>query len=172
MKYLLTFIFFIWSGGAYLFHQDVRSFSTPPLGDKKADAIVVLTGRSHRLAVGIQLLEQKISSRLFITGVNLKISQQKIKNIFKTHHSIELGYKALNTKGNAVETKEWIHKNNINSICLVTDNLHMPRALLEFRQLLSIPIKPYPAYKKSFSWSKFFVEFHKYLFALIRTKLT
>jgi uncharacterized SAM-binding protein YcdF (DUF218 family) len=46
---------------------------------------------------------------------------------------VMLGYDARNTIGNAMETAQWVRKEGIRSLRLVTANYHMPRALAEFR---------------------------------------
>ena len=57
-------------------------------------------------------------------------SQAKIKA--NDENKIELGRKAKNTIENAIETEEWIRKNNIKSIRLVTSSYHIPRSMQEF----------------------------------------
>src|SRR5664280_94201 len=41
---------------------------------------------------------------------------------------IDLDRSALNTFGNALETKRWAREHNFNSLIVVTSNWHMPRA--------------------------------------------
>ena len=52
---------------------------------------------------------------------------------------------ALNTFGNAIETKRWASEHNFNSLIIVTSNWHMPRAMTELeRQLPDTRLIAYP----------------------------
>tara|TARA_B110000238_G_C16001953_1_gene384887 strand:- start:44 stop:616 length:573 start_codon:yes stop_codon:yes gene_type:complete len=107
--------------------------------------IVVLTGNAQRLVSGLNLMSNNDKSRMLITGVAKGVKHFDIiknKNINKNR--VELGYKAQNTQGNAIETSVWMKKYNINDIILVTDDWHMQRALLLFNGIISnIQITPY-----------------------------
>ena len=46
---------------------------------------------------------------------------------------VDLDYSAINTEGNAIETKRWAHRRGIRSLIVVTSNYHMPRAMAELR---------------------------------------
>ena len=87
---------------------------------------------------------------------------------------IELGYWAKTTHMNAIETTEWVRKNNITSAILVTSFYHMPRSLLEMKRTESnLKIIPYSIFPKEFnestSWlhTKYawhlFLEYHKFI---------
>ena len=56
----------------------------------------------------------------------------EVETIENDENKIELGRKAKNTIENAIETEEWIRKNNIKSIRLVTSSYHIPRSMQEF----------------------------------------
>ena len=112
---------------------------------KEADAIVVLTGGSQRLAKGVDLLHEKKAPKLFISGVgensnkmNLLILSGKLPdNINEMLDDIELGYEAKSTRGNALEVAKWAKNNNVRTINLVTSNYHVTRSLSEFRKYSS-----------------------------------
>ena len=58
---------------------------------------------------------------------------------------VELGFEAKDTRGNAVETAEWIKSRKARTILLVTSNYHMPRSLFELCRLMpDIKIITYP----------------------------
>jgi len=107
----------------------------------KTDAIVVWTGGSCRITTGVELLYQGLSDKLFVSGVerakprllsrhcNSSLSSETVAQL---SHKISLGFTALSTRGNAIETSNWAKKNQIQSIRLVTAPLHMPRSLVEF----------------------------------------
>lgn len=113
----------------------------------------------HRVEAGLKILSEKKSEKLFISGVYdatklkeiLVFSDKDIYELLFQHPQIELGRQAQTTEENAIETYEWIIKNNIKSIRLVTSNYHMPRSLFEFRKLLpNIEIIANPVFTKNF----------------------
>ena len=58
---------------------------------------------------------------------------------------IDLDRSALNTLGNALETRRWTREHGFNSLIVVTSNWHMPRALVELeRTMPDIMLVPYP----------------------------
>lgn len=102
-----------------------------------ADAIVVLTGAEFRIAEGARLLENGNGKRLFITGVNPRVSQADLARITRLPAErldccVDVDTKALDTRGNAREAKMWVRKHGFKSVVLVTSNFHMPRSTAEF----------------------------------------
>ena len=155
----------------------------------KSDAIIVLTGGSRRLEVGITLLENDKAALLFVSGVNEKVTRSDILNLLDGGKILEsdklfsccitLGYTAEDTRGNAEESLQWARENSLSSIILVTSNYHMQRAYLEFKsQNPNIKITQYPVSNGEFrltSWltdsKKFvllFLEFHKLILTNLR----
>lgn len=155
----------------------------------KSDAIIVLTGGSRRLEVGITLLENDKAALLFVSGVNEKVTRSDILNLLDVGIILEsdklfsccitLGYTAEDTRGNAEESLRWVRENSLSSIILVTSNYHMQRAYLEFKsQNPNIKITQYPVSNGEFrltSWlthsKKFvllFLEFHKLILTNLR----
>ena len=155
----------------------------------KSDAIIVLTGGSRRLEVGITLLENDKAALLFVSGVNEKVTRSDILNLMDGGIILEsdklfsccitLGYTAEDTRGNAEESLQWVRENSLSSIILVTSNYHMQRAYLEFKsQNPNIKITQYPVSNGEFrltSWlthsKKFvllFLEFHKLILTNLR----
>ena len=49
---------------------------------------------------------------------------------------VDIEHKALNTIGNARETKKWIEKYNFKSLILVTSAYHMPRSTAEIKAVM------------------------------------
>ena len=47
---------------------------------------------------------------------------------------VDIGYRALDTIGNAAETANWVSDHGYRSVLVVTNNYHMPRSLLELRR--------------------------------------
>lgn len=116
-----------------------------------AEGIVALTGGSDRISDAVDLVASGHASRLLITGVNQATSGEEIARL--TPHfgalldcCIDLGYDALNTIGNAAETRRWARSRGIShSLIIVTSNYHMPRALLEIGHALpGVTLVPHP----------------------------
>jgi uncharacterized SAM-binding protein YcdF (DUF218 family) len=151
---------------------------------KKAEGIVVLTGAASRIPDAIELLAADRGQRLLITGVHRATSAREIARLTPLYSKyftccIDLDKSALNTFGNALETKRWAHEHNFNSLIVVTSNWHMPRAMAELaHQLPEVTLIAYPVMSekvKSEPWwqnldtARFLLaEYLKYLFALGR----
>jgi uncharacterized SAM-binding protein YcdF (DUF218 family) len=84
----------------------------PEVQNVEADGIVVLTGGQIRISEAARLLEDKRAERLLISGVNPKIGRPSLLKISGLDEElfnccVDLGYAALNTVGNADETRRW-----------------------------------------------------------------
>ncbi|MGN6670412.1 MAG: YdcF family protein [Candidatus Nucleicultricaceae bacterium] len=113
--------------------------SEPKENPSKTDAIVVLTGGNKRIQVALELLDQKKAEKLFISGVNQKVTLDELLALHPeytiTRDSITLGYTSNTTIQNAKEVSDWLMKNDVKSLRLVTSHYHMPRSSLELRML-------------------------------------
>jgi uncharacterized SAM-binding protein YcdF (DUF218 family) len=118
--------------------------------DARAEGMVALTGGAHRVADAVALLAQGRARRLLVTGVNPGTTRADIArtvgaNARLANCCVDLGYQAMNTIGNAVETREWVEEHGFRSIIVVTSAYHMPRTLAELRrQLPRVTLVPYP----------------------------
>src|SRR5262249_47080387 len=79
----------------------------------RADGIVVLTGGSSRVADAIELLSEGRGKRLLITGVHRGTTTAEIARLAPAYERliaccVDLDHSAINTVGNAVETKRWV----------------------------------------------------------------
>lgn len=153
----------------------------------KADGIVVLTGAASRIPDAIELLAAERGKRLLITGVHRATSASEIARLTPLYSKyftccIDLDKSALNTFGNALETRRWAREHNFNSLIIVTSNWHMPRAMAEVaHQLPDAALIAYPVMSEkvktepwwqSLDTTRFlFAEYLKYLFALARMGL-
>jgi uncharacterized SAM-binding protein YcdF (DUF218 family) len=152
--------------------------------ERKADGIVVLTGAASRIPDAIELLADNRGKRLLISGVYRSTRSSEIARITPLYSKyfsccIDLDRSALNTYGNALQTKRWAHEHNFDSLIIVTSNWHMPRAMAEIEhqlpevKLISYPVIS-PRVKNDPWWSNLqtarllFGEYLKYLFALMR----
>lgn len=122
----------------------------PEAQDVQADGIVVLTGGPTRISEAARLLEDKRGERLLISGVNQKTGRPSLMKISgldeKTFNCcVDLGYAALNTIGNADETRRWAEALGYDRLIVVTASYHMPRSLAELaREMPNIELVPHP----------------------------
>ena len=129
----------VFLAGFLMFANKVMRFK--PTYDIRADGIVVLTGGKFRILEAINLLEQGRAKRLLISGVSRRTSRDELRRL--TGHGeglfdccIDIGYQALNTVGNAEETRNWAKAKKFNRLIIVTSNYHMPRSLVELGRVL------------------------------------
>lgn len=174
-----------WFSGLAVFVAHVKTLKElDPAGVEAADAIVVLTGGSERVAAGFQLLSAGKGRKLFISGVHPRLTLERMQ--FGDHVPdkdirdccVELGHEAGSTMGNAEETRIWMRREGYRSLRLVTANYHMLRSEMIFRAMLpDIDIAPYPvspgAVKLNEWWGRpgtaslLVTEYNKYLMAAV-----
>ncbi|MBW8309016.1 MAG: YdcF family protein [Candidatus Paracaedibacteraceae bacterium] len=156
----------------------------------KTDAIVVWTGGPCRITTGVELLQQGLSDKLFVSGVEKAKPQLLSRHcnsyllpeaVAQLNHKISLGYTALSTMGNAIETSSWTEKNHIRSVRLVTAPLHIPRSLAEFHlampqlKVIAHPVSVRQLDHKQWynNWSIFYKiarEYSKFLLVKVRIR--
>ncbi len=152
-----------------------------------ADGIVVLTGAATRIPDALELLNSKRGGRLLITGVHRTTSAKEIARLTPLNQQlftccVDLDRSALNTLGNALETRRWARDRGFTSLIIVTSNWHMPRAMVELaHQLPDVKLIQYPVLSekiKSSAWltdpeiMRLLVsEYLKYVFAVVRMHL-
>lgn len=145
---LIALGFFIFAGFATQHSQ---------MAEPSADAIVVLTGAEFRIAEGARLLQDSRGKRLLISGVHPHVTRNDLLRI--THLPpenldccVDVDTKALDTRGNARETRKWIDKQGYDSIILVTSNFHMPRSVTEFALAMpGVRVIPHPVVSRGFT---------------------
>lgn len=139
-----------WGGGLWIFAGALPTTVADP--DSYADAVVVLTGGSGRLAEGLRLLGDGRAPRLFVSGVYRGIDVNRLLAMSidapdALRCCVEIGHSADNTAGNADETAKWVRAAGLKSIRLVTSSYHLPRAMLEFaRRLPAVTIIAHPVF--------------------------
>lgn len=172
-----------WLGGFVLFAYRINHYQTDTA--THTEAVIALTGGRNRIAEAVKLLNQGKADKLFISGVSPQSSLNAIKkrqNLeIKDESGISIGHVAQDTIGNAVETVEWLQKNNISSIRLVTSNYHVERSIAEFKSRApELMIIPHPVYSDKVqkkwwkSWHTFsliFAEYNKFLYVYIRSHI-
>ncbi|MDY6407309.1 MAG: YdcF family protein [Pseudomonadota bacterium] len=172
--YILIIGLSLWLIGFVGFCLYALSFKFQPA--EHADAIVVLTGGGERIQKSLTLLKDNYANYLLISGVHPSVRLKDLTHNLAPDmkHRITLDYIAQDTRGNARQTAEWIHKNGINSILLITSFYHMPRSIFEVLKICpNLHIIPLPVFPKSFDdsvdWIRtryawlLFIEYHKFM---------
>lgn len=155
--------------------------------ERRADGIVVLTGGSSRIADAVELLANGHGQRLLITGAHPATTTREIARLMPNYQRllsccVDVDHSAMNTVGNAIETRRWAQNRNFRSLIIVTSAYHMPRSLAELeRQLPDRELIPFPVVSDRLRaepwWStgataKLVVsEYLKYLYAQVRMRL-
>jgi uncharacterized SAM-binding protein YcdF (DUF218 family) len=143
-------------GGLFLFAAGYVWFAlslarVEPRLTVKAEGVVVFTGGSDRVLEAAGLFAHGQGKRMLITGVNRATRSSELARLLPLPRDlfnccVDLGYQALDTIGNARETREWAQVHNITrSLIVVTSNYHMPRALAELSaELPEVRLYPFP----------------------------
>lgn len=144
----------------HLFSKDWSRFTQAALQARLPDwapgpeeAIVVLTGARGRIPKAVQLLRQRDSGLLFISGAGKGITKKELLNqqgdaaagATQLWQRIEVEDQATSTIENAQETAKILKEKKIQRVILVTSDYHMPRALAIFQRVYpSVSYFPYP----------------------------
>lgn len=136
--FLLVAIVLVFGGGFVAFSVNIVTAKPPQIYE--TDAIVVLTGGSRRIEEAFSLLEAGAGERLLISGVNPSTTPESILNTIGGDGQlfeccVDVGYEALDTYGNAVETGKWIEEHDYRRVLVVTSAYHLPRGLFELRHI-------------------------------------
>lgn len=168
-RYLSASALLLWALGFLWFTVALPQ----PAGDEKTDAVIVATGGAGRIAQGLRVLEQGYATSMLVTGVDPEVTAQEFAVEFEVSDEqmeccVVLGFMAVDTRGNATETADWVRKNNIASLRFVTTDWHMRRAGHELARTLpedvrvvrdAVPSRP--------SLASLFLEYHKLIASFI-----
>ena len=163
LRRLLATLFVIWALGFFWF----AVFLPSPAGNERTDAIVVLTGGPGRIDRGLAMLRAGRAKQVLVTGVYNDVTPDEFAAEYKVSSQlmdccVTLGFTALDTRGNAEETEQWVAARKVRSLRLVTTDWHMRRAASELASRLpasieivedAVPSRP--------SLRILFVEYHK-----------
>ncbi|MDR3524866.1 MAG: YdcF family protein [Acetobacteraceae bacterium] len=169
-------VLLVWPVGFIVYNMEI-ALEAPPA--PQADGIVVLTGGGERVAVGLRLLQQGSAGRLLISGVGRAVSLRDLAVasgidpavLAGAADQVTLGRVADSTRGNALETADWVAQSRVRSLIVVTAYYHMPRALAELRAhlpnvaLIAYPVHPPKPHNMSpaVAWRRLVGEYNKFL---------
>ncbi len=110
----------------------------PPDMARTTDGIVVFTGELEREKIGWRLYRQGLAPKLHISGRYPGFP----KNAYPPNITVDF---ATTTEKNVTLTHQWIQRNGLRSVRLVTSDYHMPRCWLLARNFWKgITIVPNP----------------------------
>jgi uncharacterized SAM-binding protein YcdF (DUF218 family) len=155
--------------------------------NRTADGIVALTGGRERIADAVELLAAGRGKRLLISGVHPATRAEELSRLVPRYQAmfgccIDLDRTAMNTIGNAVETRRWVRERGFGSLLVVTSAYHMQRAIAELaHQMPDVKLIPFPVVTEKQRtepwWSSahgarmLFFEYVKYLAAVVRMRV-
>lgn len=159
----------LYLGGFLLF---AARLDRAPLEPVKADGGVVLTGGPGRIEAAIGLLRAGQVERVLITGVNRDVSAAALARAHGIEPEwiaccIDLDFGALNTRGNARAAARWARQQGFDSLVIVTNDNHMPRARHLIEHVLpNVAIIALPVPTAAGLWV-LFKEYSKYFWTLL-----
>lgn len=158
-----------------------------PQPRSSADGIVVLTGGEHRIVEAMALLADGHGRRLLVSGVHPQTTRDDLRRITGLDSllfdcCVDIDHLALDTVGNANETRKWAGTWRFSSLIIVTSTYHMPRSLAELGRLMpTTRLVPYPVVSRNFVTREWWLhpptarllasEYLKYLPAVARLSL-
>ena len=169
--------------GGFLVFADQVANARPPKSPH-ADGIVALTGGPQRIEDAAALLNRGSAERLLISGVHesttagaLAGRDPQLARLLNC--CVDLGREALDTYGNALETRKWAKALGYDSLIVVTSAYHMPRSLAELgRALPEVELVAYPVNPDGRNYSEWLddphllrlllIEYTKYVLARLR----
>ena len=155
--------------------------------------IVILTGGANRIKDGLKIIEdfknsKNINYKILVSGTGMGFTKSSLKKKLGPNFNsqliqccIDLDGVSKNTLTNASETFKWTSKNDIKEFILITSNYHMPRAILEFKNVMpNLKIYTYAITPKKHdienwlssyqTFSLVFTEYCKFIIASLRIK--
>ncbi len=112
----------------------------------KTDAVVVLTGGAQRIDRALEILESGGAKRMLISGVGRDVKPLELAVQYKRPAQlfdccIDLGFQAIDTRSNGLETARWVVRHKVKSLRLVTHDWHMRRARVELDRALPAGVR-------------------------------
>ncbi|MBK8376299.1 MAG: YdcF family protein [Sphingomonadales bacterium] len=137
VKRFLAFAILLWVLGFAWF----AVLLPQPADLTRTDGVVVLTGGANRIDRALEILEKGKARRMLISGVDLDVKPPELAAEYDRPQKlfdccIDLGFRSVDTRSNALETARWAARNKVKTLRLVTHDWHMRRARLELDQVL------------------------------------
>ena len=190
--FLLTSMFTLFFITLNNFKENILSLTK--YNNKESLNIVILTGGTNRIKDGLKIIEdfkksKKINYKILVSGTGMGFTKSSLKKKLGPNFNpkliqccVDLDSISKNTFTNASETFKWAKKNDIKEFILITSNYHMPRAILEFKNIMpKLKIYTYAIIPKKHNienwlnsyetFNLIFTEYCKYIFASLRIRL-
>ncbi len=162
---IAAFLLLIWLFGFLWF-----AVSLPrPAGMERTDAVIVLTGGPGRIPHALNVVRRGLAPRLLVSGVDPEVLPREFMREYEVpaplmRCCVTLGYRAFDTRSNAVEAANWLEASKARTVRLVTTDWHMRRAAYELgRELPSGTVMLRDAVRSHPSLEVLFLEYHKLL---------
>lgn len=165
VRYILSGLVLVWALGFLWFTVALPQPAKPV----RADAVIVPTGGAGRIAQGLAVLDAGLAKKMLVTGVDPEVTPDEFAAEFEVDAArmdccITLGFLAVDTRGNAAETADWVAENGAQTLRLVTTDWHMRRAAGELRRALPSSVEVIrDAVPSEPSLPSLFLEYHKLL---------
>ena len=166
---IAAFSLLIWAAGFLWFAMALPQ----PAGRERTDAVIVLTGGPGRIPRALVVLREKLAPRLLVSGVDPEVRPREFAREYDVPDRlmrccITLGYRAFDTRSNAVEAANWLRERRAKTVRLVTIDWHMRRAAFELsRELPEGTTMLRDAVRSNPSLEVLFLEYHKLLARLV-----
>ncbi|VWX48987.1 YdcF family protein [Novosphingobium sp. 9U] len=162
---IAAFVLLVWVFGFLWFAVALPR----PAGNERTDAVIVLTGGPGRIPRSLVVLRQRLAPRLLVSGVDPEVLPREFMQEYDVPPQlmrccITLGYRAFDTRSNAVEAANWLQQRKARTVRLVTVDWHMRRAAFELgRELPKGTVMIEDAVRSHPSLQILFLEYHKLL---------
>ena len=189
--FLLTSIFTLFFIELNNFKKNILSLTK--YNKIESPNIVILTGGANRIKDGLKIIQdfknsKNINYKILVSGTGMGFTKSSLKKKLGPNFNsqliqccIDLDGISKNTFTNASETFKWANKNDIKEFILITSNYHMPRAILEFKNVMpNLKIYTYAITPKKHdienwlssyqTFSLVFTEYCKFIIAGLRIK--
>ena len=180
--FLIILVFTVIITDYFFFYKKISNYKNN-LGNN--NNFIVLTGGNNRVKKSLQIFfdTKNKDKNLLISGVGKGFNKNTLKSLTQNNNNekiieccIEIEGVSNNTFSNAVESLKWVKTKKINSLVLLTNNYHMPRAMLEFETIFKdVKILPYVFIDKNKIWWKrktnYISEYFKYKLTYLRINL-
>lgn len=169
IRYTIASIVLIWALGFLVFAVSLPG----PAERVTTDAVIVPTGGPGRIAQGLSVLDEGLAEWMLVTGVDPEVTQEEFAAEFEVDEAVmdccvTLGFQAFDTRSNAAETADWVEKNRISSLRLVTTDWHMFRAAGELDRMLPSSVEVVrDAVPSEPSLGSLFLEYHKLIASFV-----